>query len=316
VRDLRTPQAGRSGSEVLPMSYPNEDVDAFEFRMHDPVTGDWFYQTAPSWGEFERTLISVSRHRGHPMELWAIRREDADYQEPEAPWMESDGFLLPWKRVARVGERQIDWSPAMNGPSMGAARKRRVKPTKMKLAKAELLAEVVQGILKPYVQFSQVVGSVRRQVPVVGDIELVVLPNNLDEFLDFLKEAGGFSGGERKQVGRVGKDFPVELYIAHDPKELGGLVFMYTGNFTFNIAMRMKAKKRGLKLNQYGIWMGAKPVLQSEDEVDFFEFLGVRYHEPEERSLARRGKPKKAVQAQKMGGDDDDFERFWDGEEE
>jgi hypothetical protein len=101
------------------MSYPNEDVDAFEFRMHDPVTGDWFYQTAPSWGEFERTLISVSRHRGHPMELWAIRREDADYQEPEAPWMESDGFLLPWKRIARIGGHQIDWSPSMNGPSMG-----------------------------------------------------------------------------------------------------------------------------------------------------------------------------------------------------
>jgi DNA polymerase (family 10) len=149
----------------------------------------------------------------------------------------------------------------------------------------------------------------------VGDIEFVVLPKNLGEFLDFLKEAGGFSGGERKQVGRVGKDFPVEIYIAHDPKELGGLVFMYTGDFTFNIAMRMKAKKRGLKLNQYGIWQGAKPVLQSEDEVDFFEFLGVRYHEPEERSLARRVKPKKAVRAPKMGGDDD-FERFWDDDEE
>jgi len=102
------------------MNHPKEDVEAFEFRMRDPVTGEWFYQTARSWEEFEETLISVSHHRGHPMELWAIRREHADYQEPEAPWMEGDQgdvFVLPWKRIARVGERQ---RPSMNGPSMGA----------------------------------------------------------------------------------------------------------------------------------------------------------------------------------------------------
>jgi hypothetical protein len=290
------------------MSYPDEDVDAFEFRMHDPVTDEWFYYRESSWEGFERILVSVSRHRGHPMELWAIRREYADYGEPETPWMEGDSFLLPWKRIARVGEHQIDWSPSMNGPSMGAARKRRVKPTKMKLAKAERLAAQVQADLEPYVDYSLIVGSVRRGAPTVGDIELVVLPRSLDEFLDLLAEEG-FHGGDRKQVGSF-KGMPVEIYIAHDRQELGGLVFMYTGDFTFNIAMRMKAKKRGLKLNQYGIWRGSKPVLQSEDEVDFFEFLGVRYHEPRERSLASRVKPKKAVQAPKMAGDD------WDGEEE
>lgn len=76
--------------------------------------------------------------------------------------------------------------------------------------------------------------------------------------------------------------------------------------------MRMKAKKRGLKLNQYGIWKGEKPVLQSEDERDFFKFLDVRYHKPEERSLAARVKPKKAARA-KMG--DSDWNDVW-GEEE
>jgi hypothetical protein len=292
-----------------------EDVDSFEFRIHDPATGEWFYQTASSWEEFEEVLLSVSEHRGHPMELWAISRYDANYGESEAPWRENDGsFTLPWKRVAYVRSSGVAWQPSMNGPvTMGAARKRRVKPTQMKLAQADRLASKVEDELTPYSDYIKVVGSVRRRVPTVGDVEFVVLPKDLEEFLGILAEEG-FHGGDRKQVGSV-KGMPVEIYIAHDPKELGGLVLMYTGDFTMNIAMRMKAKKRGLKLNQYGIWKGAKPVLQSDDEVDFFDFLGVRYHEPEERSLSRRVKPKKAVRAPKMSGGDD-WNRFWDGEEE
>jgi hypothetical protein len=294
------------------MSYPEESVDAFEFRMHDPVTGEWFYYRESSWENFEKILISVSHHRGHPMELWALSRYDADPLEPETPWAEGDEFLFPWRRIARIGAAGLDWHPSMNGHesiSMGAARPRRIKPTQMKLAKAERVVEEVSEWLAPYSEFIMPVGSVRRQVPVVGDIEFVVLPRNLPEMLEILGEEG-FHGGDRKQVGTVRK-MPIEIYIAHESKELGSLVFMYTGDFVFAIAMRMKAKKRGLKLNQYGIWRGAKAVLQSDDEVDFFKFLGVRYHEPEERSLARRVKPKKAVRMSGMSGGDD-----WDGEEE
>lgn len=287
------------------MSYPEEPVDAFEFRMHDPVTDEWFYYRESSWEAFEEILISVSRHRGHPMELWALSRYDVDPLEPETPWMEGGVLMFPWKRIAHVAPTGVDWQPSMNGPSMGAARARRIKPNKMKLAQADRLTVKIEKELAPYADFIKVVGSVRRRVPTVGDIEFVVLPRDLEELLGVLTEEG-FHGGERKQMGTVG-GMPIEIYIAHDPKELGALVLHTTGDFTMNIAMRMKAKKRGLKLNQYGIWRGAKAVLQSDDEVEFFKFLGIRYHEPEERSLARRVKPKKAV---RMSGDE------WDGEEE
>lgn len=482
------------------MSRPKESVDAFEFRMHDPVTGEWFYQTAPSWEEFERILISVSNHRGHPMELWAISRYDANYQEPEKPWMEGDVFVLPWKRLFRVGERPLDqprsgrprpsmngasmgavegwvvtrdgetlkagfkneneawkwlhnyqsqsvdwavqyggydialvrggkiersykqdheqkrrsgqfspeqmaeefeyavrrafidvygepsdsskverairssyldpgkkqkwteaspnvvlvgseyawiedmfasseemsrweqvaellrhrgwpgawfdsinagvhvvyWQPdeknvSQAGPELGAARVRRVKPTRMPLAEAEDLAREVEDLLAPYSEYIEVVGSIRRGVPTVGDIEFVVLPADLDEFLEVLSEEG-FTGGERKQTATIG-GMTIEVYLAHKKKEIGGLTLMYTGDWQLNIAMRTKAKKRGLKLNQYGIWKGDRAVLQSADERDFFRFLDVRWHEPEERSLAARAKPKKAARAKaKMGG--------------
>jgi DNA polymerase IV (family X) len=291
------------------MSYPQEDVDAFEFRMHDPVTDEWFYYQATSWEEFEKILISVSKHRGHPMELWAISRIDFDPFEPMAPWADEGGnLLLPWKRVATMVQAGPRWDVSMNGEgsdySMGASRQRRVKPNKMKLAQAQRLAARIEKTLAPYSDFIMVVGSVRREASTVGDIELVVLPKDLEEFLGTLQEEG-FHGGTRKQVGSV-RGMTVEIYLAHDPKEIGGLVFMYTGDFQFNIAMRRKAKRRGLKLNQYGIWKGSKPVLQSDDEVDFFEFLDVRYHEPQERSLAARGKAKPAMAGAEYWDDEED----------
>lgn len=184
-------------------------------------------------------------------------------------------------------------------------RPRKVKSGRLPLEKAERMAAAIQDILTPYVQFIQVVGSIRRRAQTVGDIEFVVLPNDLGEFVDFLDQAG-FSGGDRKRVGYIAQT-PIEIYLAHDPAELGGLVFMYTGDWQFNIAMRLKAKRRGLKLNQYGIWRGDRAVLQSPDEVDFFEFLGVRYHAPEERSVARRAKPRRSAG---MG------QPYWSGEEE
>jgi len=174
---------------------------------------------------------------------------------------------------------------------------RRVKKT-IPLATADQLAEIILNQLRPESEVVLVAGSVRRRRPEVGDIEFVVLPKDLSEFLKFLA-SHNFSGGDRIQKGTLhlghGKDLPVELYIAHDKKELGALLFMYTGDWQHNIAMRSIAKRRGWKLDQYGIWDAktGEPLLQSPDERDFYDFLGVDYHIPEDRSFKDRPKKKK-----------------------
>lgn len=174
---------------------------------------------------------------------------------------------------------------------------RRVKKT-VPLATADQLAEIILNQLRPISEVAMVAGSVRRRRPEVGDIEFVVLPKNLSEFLKFVG-SHNFSGGDRIQKGTLhlghGRDLPVELYIAHDPKELGALLFMYTGDWQHNIAMRSIAKRRGWKLDQYGIWdvKTGKPLLQSPDEREFYDFLGVDYHIPEDRSFKDRPKKRK-----------------------
>jgi hypothetical protein len=182
---------------------------------------------------------------------------------------------------------------------------RRVKKT-VPLATADQLAEIILNQLRPLSEAVVVAGSVRRRRPEVGDIEFVVLPKDLHEFLKFVG-SHNFTGGERIQKGNLHlghkRDLPVELYIAHDPKELGAMLFMYTGDWQHNIAMRSIAKRQGWKLDQYGIWDAktGEPLLQSPDERDFYDFLGVDYHQPEERSF--RNRPKKGKKRATMGAE-------------
>lgn len=185
---------------------------------------------------------------------------------------------------------------------LGQARPKKRVP----IAQATKIAKQIERRLGPLSDTLILVGSIRRKRPEIGDIEFVVLPNGwdrgdeaLEEFADALRDLGYTTGPSIRKATKIFRGIKIEIYIAHDPKELGGLVFMYTGDFQFNIAMRRKAKRMGYRLNQYGIFdQEGNPVLQSPDEREFFDFLGVDYHWPEERSVATRTPEEKRRRAQ------------------
>jgi hypothetical protein len=176
---------------------------------------------------------------------------------------------------------------------------RRVKKT-IPLKKAERIAKYVQESIGPISDAFIVAGSVRRRRPQVGDVEFVVLPRSLNPFLKTL-EHSGWEGGDRIRK-KMTAGIPVEIYIAHKPEELGAMLFMYTGDWQHNIAMRSIAKRQGWKLDQYGIWDAktGEPLLQSPDEREFYDFLGVDWHDPEERSFTARSKGKKSTMGAEM----------------
>lgn len=169
------------------------------------------------------------------------------------------------------------------------------KKVRVPFGEAQKVSDYVEEWIQPLTESVVLVGSMRRGRPYVGDVEFVVLPGDLDQFHKAMVSLGFTAGAKRRKYTRVVEGLKVELYVAHKPEELGGLMFTYTGDLLFNVAMRQKAKRMGYKLNQYGILKGQKYVLQSADEREFFDFLGVEYHAPEERSLARREELRKAV---------------------
>jgi hypothetical protein len=174
------------------------------------------------------------------------------------------------------------------GFSLGQVRKK----VRVPYARGERAARELYSEIRPLADVAIIVGSVRRKTLEVGDVELVVLPKDLRKFVD-RAEKMGFEGGDRIRHGTV-DGVKAELYIAHRPEELGAMVLMYTGDYLLNIALRSRALRMGVHLDQYGIYetkRGKKRyVFQSPDEREFFDYLGMAWHNPEERSLAWRSR--------------------------
>ncbi|PFH55850.1 hypothetical protein XA68_17519 [Ophiocordyceps unilateralis] len=68
--------------------------------------------------------------------------------------------------------------------------------------------------------------------------------------------------------------------------EMGGALLYFTGDDLFNRSMRLLAAKKGMRLNQHGLFRGRaaeRELVEGRDERRIFEILGVRWREPRER---------------------------------
>ncbi|RDA83027.1 hypothetical protein CP532_6880 [Ophiocordyceps camponoti-leonardi (nom. inval.)] len=76
--------------------------------------------------------------------------------------------------------------------------------------------------------------------------------------------------------------------------EMGGALLYFTGDDLFNRSMRLLAARKGMRLNQHGLFRGRRrgrrggaeewgALVEGRDERRIFEILGVRWREPWER---------------------------------
>jgi hypothetical protein len=277
---VRTTTYGTVTAQVFRL----RDIGAFDVVLTDS-SGNAFHTIADGKNHADAARSAIDR-LGE-----ALEREDDDHHETALRFgheIEDAAHLVEEMEEAETGY-------------LGASKVRKKK--RIPLARAEDIAEDVVAELEPFSEFLMVAGSIRRRDKEIGDVEVVVLPKGWDhpddlrDFYALLWELG-YSGGERKQW-RMTDGVKTEVYITLHPDEVGGHVFMYTGDWQFNVAMRNKAKRMGYKLDQYGIWKGDEIVVAGPDEGVFFEFLDVDWHEPEERSLARRTPEERRKRAKK-----------------
>jgi len=152
------------------------------------------------------------------------------------------------------------------------------KGTRLPLVEAEVLARRLSRLLNEYNIRHTICGSLRRGTkPTIGDIDVVV--DNLDAACIAL---GWGRCPENRRIMNIpfGK-LVLNLYVA-SPKEWGAMTLFLTGNKWFNVLTRACAKKRGLKLNQYGLWDGDKRLAGASEE-DIFTAMGMRIVSPSER---------------------------------
>ncbi len=133
-------------------------------------------------------------------------------------------------------------------------------------------------------------GSVRRMKETVGDIDILAVaaaPGKvMDAFVALPLVREVLAHGETKSSVVTRQGIQVDVLVV-DPKAFGAAWVYFTGSKTHNIHLRDMAKKKGLKISEYGVFAertGKRIAGREEDEI--YEALGLPYIAPELREDA------------------------------
>jgi DNA polymerase (family 10) len=184
---------------------------------------------------------------------------------------------------------------------------------RMTLAQATLVADEFVSSLKvlPQVKEISVAGSLRRQKETVRDIDILVISDKPKAVVDAFTKIPSVSDiqaeGETKSSIRTKEDVQVDCRVV-EARSFGAALLYFTGSKNFNIKLRQLAIKKGLKINEYGVFRNDLFVC-GKNEVEIFKALGMSYVEPELREdtgeieLARKNKLPKLIELKDIKGD-------------
>jgi DNA polymerase (family 10) len=154
-------------------------------------------------------------------------------------------------------------------------------------------------------------GSLRRGRETIGDLDLLVTGGEparvAEHFVRFPGVAQVLAQGEDKASVKLQNDLQVDVRML--PRESYGAAMQYfTGSKEHNVALRERAKKRGWKLSEYGLFEGEK-VIASRTEEEIYQKLGLEWIPPELREnlgeieAAEEGRLPKLVELSDIKGD-------------
>jgi DNA polymerase (family 10) len=180
-------------------------------------------------------------------------------------------------------------------------------------AAAMLVAEELCTALKPHCERMAIAGSLRRQKPTVGDIELLFVAKMGVRKADLLSieeySVADFHIGEWLRVGilakrpnkvgvftwgplnklavHVSSGIPVDLFAEPKPEEWFRSLVIRTGPKELNKRLIESAHRNGVQVHAYGnpalVRLSTGKPLECHSERDFFALCGVPYAEPWER---------------------------------
>jgi DNA polymerase (family 10) len=155
-------------------------------------------------------------------------------------------------------------------------------------------------------------GSLRRMKEVVHDVDILAASTNpektMSAFLALPQIIEVLANGPTKSSIRVKDDLQVDLRVV-DPKSWGAAMHYFTGSKAHNIRMRERAIKRGLKLNEYGLFDANDAAIAAEDEREIFAKLDLQYIPPVlredqgEMEAAAQGRLPEIVEVEDIQGD-------------
>lgn len=168
------------------------------------------------------------------------------------------------------------------------------------LATAEMLAKQIVEKLRPLCNRIEIAGSIRRQKPEIGDIEIVAIPKFVPDMFGELSDNHELdmvnwrdwgtvikSGHKYKQIELI-EGINLDLFIVTPPAQWGVQFMLRTGSADFSHRFVTPKKYGGLLPSNYRVQDGAiwsnNHIIQTPEEDDVFALLGIEFIEPENRA--------------------------------
>ena len=150
--------------------------------------------------------------------------------------------------------------------------------------------ELIKG-LKGGAPISEIMacGSLRRRKETVRDIDILAVSDSPDKvilaFVSLPQVKDINAKGETKSSIVTREGAQVDLRVV-EKRSYGAALVYFTGSKAFNIKLRQMAIKKGLKVNEYGVFKvkgGKETYLCGQSEEEVFKALDLPYIEPELR---------------------------------
>ncbi len=180
--------------------------------------------------------------------------------------------------------------------------KQRRFPRELAAAQAEKLLEALRAA--PGVRAALAAGSLRRGRDTVGDIDLLACAQDSGEamrrFVRHAEVQRVLAEGETKASVLLRSGIQADLRVV-PPESYGAALVYFTGSKAHNIALRRLAQARGLKINEYGVYRGARRVA-GETEESVYAALGLAPVPPAQREEGLALAPARQRRARPPGG--------------
>ena len=189
---------------------------------------------------------------------------------------------------------------------LDAVQARLGKARRFKLALAAQYAE-------PYARYlgAVIAGSYRRMKETVGDVDFLVTAEqpepHIERFVHYGEVKQILAQGTTRAAVVLACGLQADLRVV-PPVSFGAALHYFTGSKAHNIAIRKLGLARGLKINEYGVFRGARRIA-GETEESVYAAVGLPYIEPELREdqgeieAARRGALPRLVELGELRGD-------------
>jgi DNA polymerase (family 10) len=219
----------------------------------------------------------------------------------ELPGLGPKGVSLVWRKLGVTSaaelEGAIDDGRFRTLPGMKEKKEARIrKGLAERLARKgrfllpaadEAAARFAELLLERGAERVEAAGSCRRRRETVGDLDLIVVGGDAKALSDSLashpavREVLGHGEAKTSVVLDTGLQIDLRPF---EEASLGAALQYFTGSKAHNVALRERAVKRGLKLNEYGVFRsddGSR--LAGATEEDVYAALGLAFIPPELR---------------------------------